>query len=183
MPILDTQFDELFARLEGAFSVKKSGAIKDQWLIEFEDCDYRTFCKTIERLTKGERFPTWAMVWDTYRPILPQELQKKDSPGCADCHNGRVFYVDYIYTRKGDAKSGFMDYSLVGNCGACSEDAISRCGNVLRREMSDIGNGEYWTQRALKMREQEQEKVEKQNILRREKWKIEKATRRRGIEK
>lgn len=178
-----TQFEGQFLKLCAAFSVSKGPAIMDAWADEFEDCDYFTLCKAFKRLQHGERFPTWGVVWDTYKPLLPDNLREKESEGCDDCEHGRVFYVDYILCRPGESDSDrVLSYSLVANCAGCSQDVLSNAVNLHRPRLQRQGNGEYWTQRALNALPAELEKVEKYNIARRLEWKKDRFSMRRSFE-
>jgi len=177
------QFDTLFNKLWAAFATSKSDKIKEAWHEEFEDCDYFTFCKALKILRYGERFPTWGMIWDTYRPILPDHLKEQENPGCENCERGKAFYIDYILARKEDPNSAVMAYSIVGNCAACSENKMPSVGNVYRKDMHMGDYGEYFTEKALINLPTELEKVEKDIRKRREKWTPDKINRRwSGIE-
>jgi len=181
--ITPDQFASQFDRLCAAFAIAKTEKIKDSWFDEFHECDYFTFCRAIKLLQRGDRFPNWGMVWDTYKPILPFNLRDKESEGCNDCENGRVFYVDFVLSRHDDPNSKrVLSYSLVANCAVCSKDVLSSSVNIRRAKLQKQENGEYWTQRALKALPGELEKVEKDNNVRREKWKTERFGRRRVMQ-
>jgi len=168
------QFDRQFDKLCAAYGITKPVKTKDSWFEEFEKCDYFTFCRAIKILQRGDRFPNWGAVWDTYKPMLPDNLRDKESEGCDDCKNGRVFYVDLVLSKHDDPHSGrILSYSLVANCAVCSKDVLSRSVNLYRAKLQKQENGEYWTQRALKALPGELKRVEEDNEKRRKKWKKE----------
>lgn len=176
------QFSPQFDKLCAAFAISKPEKIKDLWFEEFEECDYFTFCRAIKLLQRGDRFPNWGMLWDTYKPILPLNLQVQTRKGCNDCRNGKVFYVDYVLAKADAPRSGVMVYSLIGNCAACSKGVIKGCGDVYRKDMVVHENGEYWTQRAIDKLPEELKKVEEANKIRRLIWKKERFGRRRSTQ-
>ncbi len=166
------QFETQFNKLESAFSTSKPPQMVKNWYEEFKPCDYFTFVRAIKILQRGDRFPNWGMVWDTYTPILPEDKRPQERKGCDHCVNGRVFFVDQVLSRKGDPESTkILNYSLVGNCGSCSEDVINGFRNVYRSQMVLQPDGSYWTQRALKALPEEEKKVEADNKKRHEDWK------------
>jgi len=168
------QFDRQFENLCAAYGTTKAVKTKDSWFEEFEKCDYFTFCRAIKILRRGDKFPNLGMVWDTYKPLLPDNLRVKESEGCDDCENGRVFYVDFVLSRHdGPYSDRILSYSLVANCAVCSKDVLSRLVNICRAKLQRQENGEYWTQRALKALPDELRRVEEENKNRHEKWKKE----------
>jgi len=171
MPIQVEQFEPQFDRLCAAFAVTKPEKIKTEWFKEFEGCDYFTFCKAVKLLQRGDRFPNWGVVWDTYTPMVPQHMRKSEREGCDNCEKGRVFYVDFILSKPDDPNSRVLSFSLVANCAICSKGLLTHLGDVNRAKLQMQDNGEYFTQRALDALPGELEGLEKDNKQRRHQWK------------
>ncbi len=172
MPITVEQFDPLFDRLVSAFAITKPDKIKTDWFKEFEECDYFTFCNAIKVLRRGDRFPNLGVIWDTYTPLLPYDLRKKESEGCDDCENGRVFYVDFILSKHDDpASRRVLSYSLVANCAVCSKGLLTHLIDIHRGLLHKRDDGEHWTKRALDAIPAELDGLAKDNNQRRLKWK------------
>ncbi len=176
--ITPAQFDPLFGRLCASFGTIKQDKTRTAWYEEFKNCDFFTFCRTIKILRLGDRFPNWGMIWDTYRPLLPPELQAQDRPGCEKCENGRIFFNDYVLIQK-DKPGGprTLSNGVVCNCEDCSKDAINDIANIKMDNLKQIRESEYWTDRALKAHPEEEKKIKKDKLKRRKKWEKEKLSR------
>ena len=144
------EFDKLCA----AFSKSVTDKQTDQWFMEFEQCEKKEFLDTLRRLQRGEKFPTWAMVWATYRPLLTAE-KRINNPGCEHCEFGLVFLVDYHQGKEGHDHK--VESTVTANCSNCSRDRIGEFFSIDRRKLTKTPEGEYWTQRALAHKRSETE--------------------------
>lgn len=144
------QFERQFNKLCAAFGTTKPEKTKDLWFGEFEGCDYFTFCQAIKNLQRGERFPNWGTVWDTYKPILPDNLRKKESRGCNDCKNGRVFYRD-AHPDTGEV------HDYVADCAQCTSKDRGEFAKVNPRDLHKDRIGRLRTVKALA---QDRKKIE-----------------------
>jgi len=144
------QFEKQFNQLCAAFGTTKPEKTKDLWFGEFEGCDYFTFCRAIKNLQRGERFPNWGTVWDTYKPILPDNLRKKESRGCNDCKNGRVFYRD-AHPDTGEV------HDYVADCAQCTSKDRGEFAKVNPRDLHKDRIGRLRTVKALA---RDREKIE-----------------------
>lgn len=150
-------FISQFERLCAAFTKSITDKQKEQWFIEFEDCERGPFMEAMRRLQGGDKFPTWAMVWATYRPLLTPE-ERSGNPGCDECEFGLVFLVDYHLVRENSEQK--VESMIVANCSLCSKDLVGGFFSIDRRKLTRCSDGEYWTQRALAHKRQAEAHIE-----------------------
>jgi len=113
--IAEDTFTREFEKLTAAFSKSITRDQRDQWFIEFEYCEQEYFVDAMKRLRGGDKFPTWAMLWATYRPLVPLAKRAEFVKSCGVCKNGKIFY------RALNSKTGEV-HDLVGCCLKCAPD-------------------------------------------------------------
>lgn len=123
MPVSLDQFSEEFAKLQAAFGSTRSPKVAEQWLAEFEDCDFPAFFKTMKRLQRGERFPTWGVFWEQYRYFADSlGMGKPKFNGCGGdkCFEGKIFFrALYIHRDIEGKEVNRAVKELVGFCWNC----------------------------------------------------------------
>ena len=113
MSIIFEQFEYQFDKLQAAHGVTKSAKIIDQWYQEFQDLEYGPFVKAMRRCQYSERFPNWDKFKSEYKNSLGPVNKVGEKSGCQYCHNGKVFYRDYLQ-KINDVRD------LAANCSLCS---------------------------------------------------------------